>query len=31
MVILRLGKNPGKVTLTTTSPAFKTVKTKLLK
>ena len=31
MVILRLGKNPGKVTLTTTSPGFKTVKTRLLK
>jgi len=31
MVILRVGKNPGKLTLTTTSPAFKTVKTKLLK
>ena len=31
MVILRLGKNPGKLTLTTSSPAFKTVKTKLLK
>ena len=31
MVILRVGKNPGKLTLTTSSPTFKTVKTKLLK
>ena len=31
MVILRVGKNPGKLTLTTSSPTFNTVKTKLLK